>query len=137
MGIGTSIFLIAVGAILRFAVHVSATGFSIHTIGVILMMAPRALTTTFSRPPPEWNVDPVADQAVAGALAWSYGEPIALATVLLFAVRWRRDEQSESTWREADTASSDAELAAYNAFLRGLHEGAPRAREGSDGAPDR
>ncbi|ORA02753.1 hypothetical protein BST17_21745 [Mycolicibacterium bacteremicum] len=106
-------------------------------IGVILMMAPRALTTTFSRPPPEWNVDPVADQAVAGALAWSYGEPIALATVLLFAVRWRRDEQSESTRREADTATSDAELAAYNAFLRGLHEGAPRAREGGDGAPGR
>jgi sulfite exporter TauE/SafE len=38
MGIGTSILLIAVGAILRFAVHVSTTGFSIHTVGVILMI---------------------------------------------------------------------------------------------------
>lgn len=38
MGIGTSIFLIAVGAILRFAVSVTARGFSIHTIGVILMI---------------------------------------------------------------------------------------------------
>jgi hypothetical protein len=38
MGIGTSIFLIAVGAILRFAVSVHASGFSIHTIGVILMV---------------------------------------------------------------------------------------------------
>lgn len=37
MSFGTSIFLIAVGAILRFAVYVSASGFSIHTIGVILM----------------------------------------------------------------------------------------------------
>ncbi len=38
MGIGTSIFLIAIGAILRFAVSVQASGFSIHTIGVILMI---------------------------------------------------------------------------------------------------
>lgn len=38
MGIGTSILLIAVGAILRFAVSVSTSGFSIHTIGVILMI---------------------------------------------------------------------------------------------------
>ncbi|HEU4974514.1 MAG TPA: DUF6458 family protein [Baekduia sp.] len=38
MGIGTSIFLIALGAILRFAVSVSTSGFSIHTIGVILMI---------------------------------------------------------------------------------------------------
>lgn len=38
MTFGTSILLIAVGAILRFAVHVSASGLSIHTIGVILMI---------------------------------------------------------------------------------------------------
>ena len=38
MGIGTSILLIAIGAILRFAVHVSTSGFSIHTVGVILMI---------------------------------------------------------------------------------------------------
>jgi hypothetical protein len=39
MGIGTSIFLIAVGAILKFAVHTSVSGLSIQTIGVILMVA--------------------------------------------------------------------------------------------------
>lgn len=38
MGLGTSIFLIAVGAILRFAVSVTTSGFNIHTIGVILMI---------------------------------------------------------------------------------------------------
>jgi hypothetical protein len=38
MGTGTSIVLIAVGAILRFAVSVTTTGFNIHTIGVILMV---------------------------------------------------------------------------------------------------
>jgi hypothetical protein len=38
MALGTSLFLIAVGAVLRFAVNVSTRGFSIHTIGVILMI---------------------------------------------------------------------------------------------------
>ena len=38
MGIGTSIFLIALGAILYFAVSVSADGFNINTIGLILMV---------------------------------------------------------------------------------------------------
>jgi Domain of unknown function (DUF6458) len=38
MGIGVSIFLIAVGAILTFAVHVATSGFSLNTIGIILMI---------------------------------------------------------------------------------------------------
>jgi hypothetical protein len=38
MGFGTSIFLIAVGAILRFAVSVTTTGFNLHTIGLILII---------------------------------------------------------------------------------------------------
>ena len=38
MGIGTSLFLIAVGAILDFAVHpTNSHGFDINTIGMILM----------------------------------------------------------------------------------------------------
>jgi membrane protein implicated in regulation of membrane protease activity len=39
MTIGASIFLIAVGAILAFAVEASVGGFSIQTAGVILMVA--------------------------------------------------------------------------------------------------
>lgn len=38
MGIGTSIFLIAVGAILRFAVTASVQGVHIATVGLILMI---------------------------------------------------------------------------------------------------
>ena len=37
MGIGASIFLIAVGAILTFAVHATVSGLDIATVGVILM----------------------------------------------------------------------------------------------------
>ena len=38
MGIGTSIFLIAVGAILAFAVNVHTNGVDLQTVGVILMV---------------------------------------------------------------------------------------------------
>ena len=38
MGLGTSIFLIAVGAILRFAVTATVSGVSVQTIGTILMI---------------------------------------------------------------------------------------------------
>src|SRR5579884_3544597 len=38
MGIGVSVLLIAIGAILAFAVHVTTSGFNINTIGIILMV---------------------------------------------------------------------------------------------------
>jgi len=38
VGIGTSIFLIAVGAILAFAVNVRTSGIDLQTVGVILML---------------------------------------------------------------------------------------------------
>jgi hypothetical protein len=39
MGIGISVFLIAVGAILAFAVNVTVSGLDLDTVGVILMIA--------------------------------------------------------------------------------------------------
>ena len=38
MGIGTSIFLIALGAILKFAVTATISGIELATVGVILMV---------------------------------------------------------------------------------------------------
>ena len=38
MGIGTSIFLIALGAILYFAVNADVSGLEISTVGLILMI---------------------------------------------------------------------------------------------------
>ena len=39
MGVGVSIIVFAIGAILRFATTVHTTSFNVHTIGVILMVA--------------------------------------------------------------------------------------------------
>ena len=38
MGIGFTIFLFVVGAILTFAVEVDASGFDLNTVGIILMV---------------------------------------------------------------------------------------------------
>ena len=38
MGIGTSIFLIAIGAILRFAVTATVSGIELQTVGTILLV---------------------------------------------------------------------------------------------------
>lgn len=38
MGVGTSIFLIAIGAILDFAVNVTTNAVNLHTVGLILMI---------------------------------------------------------------------------------------------------
>jgi uncharacterized membrane protein YfcA len=38
MTIGTSLFLIAVGAILKYAVTVHVEGVNVHTVGLILMI---------------------------------------------------------------------------------------------------
>lgn len=39
MSLGVSIFLLVVGAILTFAVHVSTAGFNVNAVGIILMVA--------------------------------------------------------------------------------------------------
>lgn len=39
MGIGTSVFLLAVGAVLAFAVNADVSGIALSTVGVILMIA--------------------------------------------------------------------------------------------------
>jgi hypothetical protein len=38
MTIGTSLFIIAVGAILKYAVTVHVSGFDLHTAGLVLMI---------------------------------------------------------------------------------------------------
>ena len=98
--------------------------------GVILMMSSTPMLATFASPPPGWGVDPVDDQKLAGALAWSYGEPVALLVVLIFCIQWNRDEKNESA--AADRRADEdgySELNADNDFLKkiGTETRAPAA----------
>ena len=38
MGTGVSLILIAVGAVLAWAIHVTTSGFNVHTVGYILLV---------------------------------------------------------------------------------------------------
>ncbi|WP_222672102.1 cytochrome c oxidase assembly protein [Rhodococcus erythropolis] len=90
-------------------------------IGVILMMATSPLLSTFNNPPTSWNVDLMADQQMAGALAWSYGEPVALIIMVVFAMRWNRDESRTNAVVDKKAArDGDVDLDAYNEFLKTL-----------------
>lgn len=88
-------------------------------IGVILMMATTPMVGLFAAPPAAWGIDPLRDQSIAGALAWSYGEPIAMITTCLFALRWRRSERRDAERAGADRREED-EREAYNAYLDDL-----------------
>ncbi|MBM4569034.1 cytochrome c oxidase assembly protein [Rhodococcus hoagii] len=94
--------------------------------GVILMMATAPLVSTFAEPPPAWGSDPMKDQQWAGALAWSYGEPVALVIVVVFAIRWNRDENRSARIRETRAErEGNHELDAYNAYLKSLPKHGP------------
>ncbi len=64
MGIGFSLFLLAVGAILAFAVHTQVSGIEIQTVGLILMaIGALGLVLTFLIWGPRRR-EPVADRDV-------------------------------------------------------------------------
>ena len=96
--------------------------------GVIVMMAITPLVPYFASPPAAWGIDPVADQGVAGALAWSYGEAPTLALALVLLARWYRDDTRRAQARDLRIDRiGDPELEAYNDYLRRLenHDRAP------------
>ncbi len=91
--------------------------------GVIVIMTASPLVAAFTHPPRDWGVDIMGDQAVAGALAWSYGELPALVLLLIVFARWQRADTL--TARAADVKADrdgDAQLQAYNAYLAQLRD---------------
>lgn len=99
--------------------------------GVIVMMTPGILVDAFANPPTDWNLDPVADQQIAGGLAWSYGEgPTALILIYLLHSWYRADtRQARAADRKADE-QGDPDLAAYNEYLARLRS--PRENHPTD-----
>ncbi|KHK95858.1 membrane protein [Microbacterium mangrovi] len=89
--------------------------------GVLLMMATTVLVDAFSAPTIALGLDPIADQRLAGGLAWSYGEAPTLLVLLYVMHRWFRDDtaRAAAAGRYAD-AHGDPELDAYNAYLTRL-----------------
>ena len=98
--------------------------------GVIVMMAATPLVPFFADPPADWGIDPIQDQQIAGALAWSYGEGPALIIALVLLTRWFADDTRRATARDRQVdAVGDAELEAYNAYLQRLGRSDAERRE--------
>lgn len=90
--------------------------------GVALTDATHLLASDFfTRINLPWGPDPLADQRVAGKIAWGIGEAPTLALAIIVAVQWMRKDRIETTRkdRQADR-DGDAELTAYNDYLAGL-----------------
>lgn len=96
--------------------------------GVIVMMATTPLVEFFATPPASWNVDPMADQFLAGGLAWAYGEIPTVLLLLLVMMRWQRDDSRKSARAAAEAdLHGDHDLDAYNAYLARLSQRKERA----------
>lgn len=77
MGIGFSIFLLAVGAILTFAVHASVAGIDIRVVGVILMAAGAlGLVLTMVVFTPRRNRSVTATRTVEGSPSLAGGQRV-------------------------------------------------------------
>ena len=91
--------------------------------GVFLMMSPTLFVETFAGPTTALGIDPLDDQWLAGALAWSYGEGPTVVMLLYVMHRWFRDDTARAAKADkyAD-APGDPELDAYNAYLDALRK---------------
>jgi putative membrane protein len=91
--------------------------------GVALLQSSSLIGTTFAHPPLFWGVNALADQHMAGGIAWSFSEAPTLLVLGALFYQWIRDEERKA--RRADRAADrdgDAELAAYNAYLARINQ---------------
>jgi putative membrane protein len=101
---------------------------ALHTaFGITLMLATTPLVAAFTRAPERWAIDPLYDQAVAGALVWTYAELPSFVILIYLLNRWFRDStrRDRAADRAADSAG-DPDLAAYNDYLASLNRQATR-----------
>jgi putative copper resistance protein D len=78
----------------------------------------------------------MADQQLAGGIAWSIGEIPTVALAITVAVQWSRSDARESKRRDRQAdRNGDAELVAYNAMLQRMASNDPE-RTADEAEPD-
>jgi len=92
----------------------------IHAVfGLVLLLSSAPLFAAFATPPGGWGIDPVRDQAIAGMLAWTYGELPLLIVLIVTLSKWRKRDLAQAVRRQDE---DDAELERYNAHLEQLRD---------------
>ncbi|WP_416446882.1 cytochrome c oxidase assembly protein [Leucobacter sp. HNU] len=87
----------------------------IHAVfGLVMLLSTAPLLRAYADDPTGWGITRPLDQAIAGGLAWSYGELPLLIVLIVTLSKWRRSEMRSSRHREAE---EDAELERYNEQL--------------------
>lgn len=84
----------------------------------------------YSQVQPPWITDQLAETRLAGGIAWGIAEVPALMLMVVLGVQWARSDERESRRHDRQAErDGDAELAAYNARLKRLHEAALKRGE--------
>ncbi len=90
--------------------------------GVVVMMSTTLLVKFYSHPMPGWRLDPLADQAAGGGIAWAFTELPTLLVLGALVVKWQKSEQRATRAADRRVArDGDTELVDYNAYLQSLH----------------
>lgn len=86
--------------------------------GISIMVATQPVVTFFSDPPLWWQVDLLADQDLAGGIAWATAEIPTVLLGLALLGQWFASDQREARRRDRQAVRDDDEqLRAYNDWL--------------------
>jgi putative copper resistance protein D len=96
----------------------------IHAVFGLILMQSTSLVGGgwFGQVAPIWLTDVIADQQLAGGIAWSFGELPMLLVFIALGVQWAKSDRQLAARldRQADTYG-DSELSAYNEMLERLN----------------
>ncbi|MFZ9750884.1 MAG: cytochrome c oxidase assembly protein, partial [Candidatus Nanopelagicales bacterium] len=97
----------------------------IHAIFGLILMQSNSLVGGgwFGKVAPVWLTDPIADQQLAGSIAWSFGELPMLLVFIALGVQWAKSDRQQAARldRQADVYG-DQERIAYNEMLSKLNK---------------
>lgn len=88
--------------------------------GIALMMAAHPVVDYFKSPPPGWQVDILADENIAGGIAWASSELPTFIVIAVLFVQWVHTEHRLEARAARFPGRADDELAAYNQMLASL-----------------
>ena len=96
----------------------------IHAVFGLILMQSTSLVGGgwFGKVAPIWLSDPIADQQLAGSIAWSFGELPMLLVFIALGVQWAKSDRQQAARldRQADKYG-DQEREEYNQMLRQLN----------------
>lgn len=100
-----------------------------HTFfAVVIMLGDVALGESwYSLVRPPWIDDPVADTHLGGQIAWAISELPMFFMLIILGVQWGNSDAREARRKDrAADRDGDAELKAYNDYLRSLEDRSPQ-----------